>query len=183
MDLGLHFSDKDFSVFTKQDNSEFSESEIKNAISSIFSAAQNSVDLDSCLAAIKVIKKYLSHGSDKVKNIACEVMSGLIGKATMFLSSETNPGKLMEAGEFLIELIDELSGMDQNGLITMSANSMHTLSAAKKMIGEILRKTKINNQDEFMSSKNQNNQSLKQINDCSVDEFIGSTGNTNKLVA
>ena len=65
MDLGLHFfeqkdsflSDNDFSVSTKQDNSELSESEIKNAISSIFSAAQNSVDLDSCLAAIKVIKK------------------------------------------------------------------------------------------------------------------------------
>ncbi|GEM_PF-6303519 len=191
MDLGLHFlkqkdsflSDKDFSVFTTQNNSELSESEIKSAISSIFGAAKNAVDLDSCLAAIKGIKKYLSHSSDKVKNIACEIMSSLIGKVAIFLSSEADPKKLIEAGEFLIEMIDELSGMNQNGSITMSANSMHTLSAAKKIIGNVLEKVSLANHDEFISSKDQNNQSSKQINDCITDKFISSTNNKNNLVA
>lgn len=182
MELGFQFLehkdsfvlDKDFSIFSKEHSGEPADGEIKNAISSIVSAAKNSADLPSCIAAINAIKKYLSHESSKVRNVACEVMSSLIGKAAIFLCSETDPKKIMAVARFLIETIGELQSMDKGGSINLGTSSMLNLDFAKKTIGDVIRKLCSSSQDEFISSKNKNDSLSKQENNCDIDQFISS---------
>ena len=188
MELGFQFlehkdsfTDKDFSIFSKEHNCEPADSEIKNVISSILSAAKNSADLPSCMAAINGIKKYLSHESSKVRNIACEVMSILIGKAAIFLCSETDPKKIMAVARFLIETIGELQSMDKSGSITLGGNSMLNLDFAKKIIGDVIKKLCSGNQDEFVSFKSKNDSFTQQENNCGTDQFTSSK--KDKLVA
>ena len=181
MELGFQFvehkdsfTDTDFSILSKEHNCKSTDSEIKNAISSILSAAKNGMDLHSCMSAITAIKKYLSHESSKVRNIACEVMSILIGKAAIFLCSETDPKKIMAAAKFLIETISELQSMDKSGLITLGGNSMLNLDFAKKIIGDVIKKLCSSNQDEFISSKSKNDPFTQEENNCGTDQFISS---------
>ncbi len=126
--------------------------EIATAIRKICSVLNGCVGLSACLKGINAIKENLSHKSDIVRNFAGEVIALMILKAAKFLLDEKDPRKIMEASESLLQTMQELITLNNNGQINMSAKATLNLNVAKEIIKEVAKMTAVKDQDQFVSS-------------------------------
>ena len=121
------------------------------AVAHIMGFAQNTDSLGSCIAAILLIVPYLSHDSEKVRNIAAKILCTLIKKAAEFLADETDPRLILQYGKTLLDVIKKIETLESKGTISLGNSSKTDLEDAKHTL-KMLRISGGENEDEFICS-------------------------------
>ena len=142
----------------KNSRNQFAKPGVSSVIDNILNSAKNTSSLSGCLSCIKSVAKYLSHESEIVRNIAATVLISLIVKAVELLSKETDPNVIKNTAKDLLEVIEQISDLKNNGSISLGKGAQNELSSAKAAITEKLKEANEANKDRFVSfeEKSQN---------------------------
>ena len=123
-------------------------------IRAIYIAANNGVDLGSCIAAIGSISQYLSYDNKLVQAVAAQVIAILVGRAAKYMQKIDNPAKIQTAGKFLLDIIEKLQSLP-----TIGGNVKSNLDTISKFIKTKMEKSK--EKDEFIKTAKKEFDKLK----------------------
>jgi len=138
-------------------------------------------DIKECISNINALMEFLNHENDNVKKCAVGALIHLVEKAAEFLAKETDPEKIAEYSESLLNAIDAIEGSS----VPLDSEAKGKLGEIRSFLNDVLktigkeedpfssvskRSNTRNNTDTFTSNLEQTRRAL--IGENYSDEFI-----------